>query len=67
MGWGATYAITASKGKVTRTGTCVVASANASCSIKIPPGSWAVAITPIRGGVKGSPYRKAVKVKIKAK
>ncbi len=60
---GTTYAITASSGNVTKTGTCIVASATATCSLKVSSGSWSITITPLRGSAKGKPFRKVVKVK----
>ncbi|MBM3681185.1 MAG: fibronectin type III domain-containing protein [Actinobacteria bacterium] len=60
---GTTYTIRATlKGK-TVTGKCTVKGNATTCRISLKtPGTWAVAITPSRGGVKGKPATKTVKI-----
>ena len=60
---GTTYAITATKGKVVKTGSCKVAAGKATCVIKLAKGSWSIAVMPMRNGVKGTPAIKPVKVR----
>lgn len=60
---GTTYSIRATLKKKSVSGTCSVTKGTATCSIKLKsPGKWSVAITPSKGGVKGKPASKTVRV-----
>jgi hypothetical protein len=61
---GAFYTIQATFKTTTTRGRCNVKREAVTCSIKLKSsGKWSITITPLRGGVKGKPYRKVVKVK----
>lgn len=70
---GVTYAMTATKGRTTRRGTCRRATITSgtgrrrttkrviSCSMKVAAGTWVVRITPSAGGVKGAAAGRTVR------
>jgi len=59
---GVTYAISASKGKTTKKGTCKVAAKMVTCTITLAKGSWKVTVTPKKSGKAGTSATKTIKL-----
>ena len=60
---GTTYTLTARSGSKTKTGTCkavtIKGKARRRCTIKLAKGTWALAVTPTKNGVAGTPATKS--------
>ena len=57
-----TYTLTARNGSKTKTGTCkavtIKGKARWRCTVKLAKGTWALAVTPTKNGVAGTPATK---------
>ena len=68
---GVTYRLTATSGRVTKTGSCKNVTikqgkkrvARRSCTIKLAKGKWLVSVTPKKGSVSGTVNRKSYSFK----
>jgi len=58
---GTVYSIKATRGRITRSGTCLRTGAIVNCSVKAPNGRWKIIVTPKTGAKAGKAIVRVVR------